>query len=74
MCYRKIKQRDCDRDGRVPPFKTTLSCHQIVLPSVEKVINEAFWESPKATDIDYIRKQLRGLMYLIEKEQETSLY
>ncbi len=45
-----------------------------VLPSVEKVISDTFWESPKSTDIDEIRRQLRDLMHLIEKKSRAPVY
>ncbi|MGM0460788.1 MAG: type I restriction-modification enzyme R subunit C-terminal domain-containing protein, partial [Bacteroidota bacterium] len=45
-----------------------------VLPAVEKVISDTFWESPKATGIDDIRKQLRDLMHLIERNRRAPVY
>jgi len=45
-----------------------------VLPSIQKVISDTFWESAKATDIDEIRRQLRDLMHLIEKKSRAPVY
>lgn len=45
-----------------------------VLPSVEKVISESFWESPKPTHIEVIRRQLRDLMHLLEVKSRKPVY
>lgn len=45
-----------------------------VLPSVEKAISEEFWTSPKPTDLEEIRTQLRDLMHLIEKKKRAPVY
>ena len=45
-----------------------------VLPAVEKVISEPFWESPKPTQIEEIRRQLRELMHLLEVKSRKPVY
>ena len=45
-----------------------------VLPTVEKAISEEFWTSPKVTNLEEIRQQLRDLMHLIERKSRAPVY
>jgi len=45
-----------------------------VLPIVKKAISEEFWISPKPTELEEIRTQLRDLMHLIERKKRAPVY
>lgn len=45
-----------------------------VLPTVENVMDEAWWASANVTALNEVRSQLRELMHLIDKKKRTPVY
>ncbi len=45
-----------------------------VLSSVKKAMDEQFWESADPIELEEIRKQLRGLMNLIDRDKREPVY